>query len=395
MSKAFQLAWQYVCHHKVKSAVLIFSIVLTILLPVTIKILLWQFNQKVLARADETPAVVGPVGSDLDLALNATYFRHNPQAKPIPFSEVETIQASELAKAIPIHSRFTAQQFKVVGTSLDYFRYRQLQVSIGGQFATLGDCVLGAQVAKSLNLTVGDQLLSDREDVIGFGGVTPLKMNVAGILGESRSPDDWAVFVDLKTAWVIEGLGHGHEDLSNESEDSVKILKQTDKEIIASAGVVSFLEITDANIGSFHFHGDTSEFPVTAIIVDSPDVKSETILQGRFQAGSAEAQFTRPGKVMRELMQMVFRINQFFDANAMMIALSTAMLLALVVMLSLKLRSREMETMFRIGCSRGTIALLQIGELMIIFAFAALITAGLVWLVWINSASVVESLLVG
>ena len=75
MSGPLGLAWRYVRHHKVKSLILIASVVLTVLLPVTIRILLWQFNQKVASRADATQAVVGATGSDLDLALNATYFR--------------------------------------------------------------------------------------------------------------------------------------------------------------------------------------------------------------------------------------------------------------------------------------------------------------------------------
>ena len=395
MRGALLLAWKYVWHHKLKTIVLVASIVLTVLLPVTIKILLWQFNQKILSRADETPAVVGPLGSDLDLALNATYFRDNRQANPTTYGEVQSIQESGLANPIPIHARFTAQQQKVVGTSLDYFSFRQLSVANGGLFATLGDCVLGAGVARKLGLNVGDKILSDRESVIGFGGVTPLKMSVVGILQEQRTPDDLAIFVDLKTTWVIAGLGHGHEDLSNEDDGSVKVLKKTEKEIIASPGVISFLEITEKNIDSFHFHGDVSEFPVTSIIIVPTDVRSETILQGRYQGGDQTAQFARPAVVMRELMELAFRINQFFDANAVMIALSTAMLLALVVTLSLRLRAREMQTMFRVGCSRGTIFLLQVFELAIILSIAMWILAALIWVVWINSGSIVESLLVG
>ena len=105
-------------------------------------------------------------------------------------------------------------------------------------------------------------------------------------------------------------------------------------------------------------------------------------------------QFVRPGRVMRELMDMVFRVNRFFDANALLIALSTGLLLVLVVMLSMRLRAREMETMFRIGCSRGTIATLQIAELTIIFLVAATIITGVVCAVWLNSGDIVESLLV-
>lgn len=395
MTGTLLLAWKYIRYHKLKTLVLIASIVLTLLLPITIKIMLWQFNQKILARADQTPGVVGPLGSDLDLALNATYFRDNRQVAPITYDQVQTIVESGLALPIPIHARFTAQSYKVVGTSLDYFDFRDLSIANGEMFTTLGDCVLGAEVAKSLGADVGDQILSDRETVIGFGGVTPLKMNIAGVLRPARSPDDWAIFVDLKTAWVIAGLGHGHEDLSNESDDSVKVLKKTDKEIIASPGVISFLEITESNIDSFHFHGDVSEFPVTSIIAVPTDLKSGTILEGRYRGESPSAQFARPKVVMRELMSVVFRINHFFDANAALIAISTALLLGLVVMLSLRLRSREMEAMFRLGCSRGTIAMLQISELAMIFLAASVILAGLVWGVWLVSGSVVESLLVG
>ena len=52
MSGPLGLAWRYVRHHKVKSLILIASVVLTVLLPITIRILLWQFNQKVASRAD-------------------------------------------------------------------------------------------------------------------------------------------------------------------------------------------------------------------------------------------------------------------------------------------------------------------------------------------------------
>ena len=49
-----------------------------------------------------------------------------------------------------------------------------------------------------------------------LAGDYPLKMKVVGILAASNSADDGAVFVDLKTQWVIEGFGHGHQDLESE-----------------------------------------------------------------------------------------------------------------------------------------------------------------------------------
>ena len=397
MSGPLSLAWRYVWHHKVKSLILIASVVLTVLLPVTIRILLWQFNQKIASRADATQAVVGATGSDLDLALNATYFRINPDMKPIRYDEAKYIQETGLAAAIPIHARFTAKQFHVVGTSLDYFKFRGLEIETGFAFGTLGDCVLGHDVAQQLGIAPGQQLESDRRNALAFAGETPLRMTVAGVLKPNGSPDDRAVFVDVKTTWVIEGLGHGHEDLTDATEDSVQVLKKTDKQIIASAGVTEFIEITDNNIGSFHFHGNVDDFPLTSIIVVADSEENETILQGRYQTDPNRngRQLARPPVVIRDLMSMVLRVNRFFEANSLLVGLATAMLLTLVVVLSLRLRAREMETMFRIGCSRGTIVWLQVWELVIILAAATTLLAGLVFVVWSVSGEIVQALLVG
>ena len=256
----------------------------------------------------------------------------------------------------------------------------------------LGECVLGADTAVSLQLRVGDQLLSDRENVLDIAGLYPLKLRVVGILDPSQSADDHAVFVDLKTVWVIAGLGHGHQDLANET-DSGKVLARTENQIIASAAVLPFTEVTPENLDSFHFHGEVAQFPLTAIIAIPKDLKSQTLLEGQYDVGDGAMQFVRPSETVRELMEMVFQIKLFFDANTILIAISTLVLLVLVVMLSLRLRQREMQTMFKIGCSRGTIAMLQCWELAIVFVFAMILVAVATWGIWSISGDLVESLL--
>ena len=52
----------------------------------------------------------------------------------------------------------------------------------------------------------------------------------------------------------------------------------------ANASVVQYNEITAENIDSFHFHGDRSDYPVTAVIAIPPDRKSSSLLQGRYQS---------------------------------------------------------------------------------------------------------------
>lgn len=386
-----RLAIQYIQYNQLKSLILVGCIFLTALLPFAIKRLLTEFNDRILARAEATPVVIGAKGSPLDLTLHALYFKASPPGT-IAMGEVSRIFDSGLAKPIPIHARFTARRFPVVGTDIEYFKFRNLQIASGSLFAILGECVIGSQVAQSLGLKVGDSLLSDRENVLDIAGLYPLKMKIAGILAPTMSADDQAVFVDLNTVWVIAGLGHGHEDLAKTT-DELKVLGRTESNIVASPAVLPYTEVTEENLDSFHFHGEPETFPLTAIIAVPNDIKSKTLLEGQYLVGDQPYQLVLPTTRVQELMNMVFRIKLFFDANTLLVGISTLMLLSLVVMLSIKLRQREMQTMMRIGCSKGTIMMLQVWELAIIFVAAGILVMIAVWGLEQVAGSIVESLL--
>ena len=126
------------------------------------------------------------------------------------------------------------------------------------------------------------------------------------------------------------------------------------------------------------------------MIADTPDTKSATILEGRYRNDDGEAQLVRPPNEIRELMALVFQVKRFFDANAILVAIATMALLSLVVMLGLKLRAREMETMFRLGCSKGTMMWIQIAELGIVFLVAICLVAIASSTIWFYADEVVQ-----
>lgn len=375
-------------YHRGRSLILMSCIFLTLVLPVCLGILLRTFSQQIVARAEATPVVVGARGSQLDLALHSIYFSRAPDTA-ISFSEVEKVRESGLANSIPLHVKFKAQGFPVVGTSLSYFSFRDLKIERGESLAVIGDCIVGSAVASKLNVGPGDQVLTDRGSVLDLAGEYPLKLNIVGTLERAGTPDDSAIFVDLKTTWVIEGLGHGHQDLE-QPDDEGMVIGQDGNNIVASAAVLPYTEINESNMASFHFHGDQSNFPITALLVDAPDQKNETILEGRYRGNEDGAQLVRPPGEIRELMALVFQVKRFFDANAILVALATLALLGLVVMLSLKLRAREMETMFRLGCSRGTMMWIQIAELALVFLAAICLVAIVSSVVWFYADEVVQ-----
>ena len=154
----------------------------------------------------------------------------------------------------------------------------------------MGECILGAAAAGALGLGPGDALLTSPSTLFDLAGVYPLKLHVVGVLEPSYGPDDEAVFVDVRTAWVAEGLGHGHQDLGSAGPDVV--LKRKEGTVTANAKLVQYNEITESNVDSFHFHGDPSSYPVSAAIVVPHDEKSGVLLRGRFV--DAETTAARP-----------------------------------------------------------------------------------------------------
>ncbi len=393
MSGWARLVQAYVRFHWGKTLVLVLCLWLAAFLPIAVAILLRQFSRQIVARADATPAVVGHAGSGLDLALHATHFGRAVD-RTVSVAEADAIRASGLAEPLPLFCRFTARGRPLVGTSVDYFGFRALQLSAGRNFVRIGECVLGSRVADELGLAPGDMLLSDRENVIDIAGLYPLRMKVCGVLARNGSPDDSAVFTDLKTAWIIQGLGHGHQDLQTETDPGL-VLGSEAGNVVASAAVLPFTEITPENIGSFHFHGDRETFPLTAIIANSPDEKSATILAGRYPAQDGTIQLVMPRQATDELLGMVFQTERFFLANAVLIAISTGLLMGLVALLSRRLRQDELDTMFRIGCSRGIVAWLLAGEFLVVFLLAAILLLLSTGLVQRFASDVVQRLVVG
>ena len=372
MTDSLYLAWRYIAYHKINTTILVVAITLILYLPVALKTVVKSCEQQLMARAVSTPLILGAKGSSLDLAIATLYFE--PKAvEAMSMSEVDRVEETGLALAIPVYTRFQARNYTIVGTTLDYFEFRGLPIAQGRQITYLGECVLGATVAQTLELGPGDDLISSPEAIFDLAGTYPLKMRVAGILERSHTPDDLAVFVDIKTAWIIQGLGHGHQDLTKVNNLDVLLKRERDK-VTANAKLVQYNEITEDNIDSFHFHGTPSDFPVTAVIVVPPNQKAQDLLRGRYQTSEEPSQIIRPIDVIRGLTATIFKVEGVLNSAFVLVGVATVLLVLLIVMLSLRLRHREVQTMIKLGCSRMKIAGMLSCELVIIVLISVSLT---------------------
>jgi putative ABC transport system permease protein len=194
------------------------------------------------------------------------------------------------------------------------------------------------------------------------------------------------VFVDVKTAWVAEGLGHGHQDLATASGDV--ILKREKGTATANAKLMQYNEITEENADSFHFHGDPASHPLSAILIVPNDEKSSVLLRGRLVNDTAR-QLLRPAQVVEGLNAQIFRFERVLQIIVWTVGLATALMFILVMVLSWRLRADELRTMTRLGCSRhkamqimGAEVLMMVGGSMALAAFFGFVLAyyGETWL---------------
>lgn len=359
------LAFAYLRHHAARSAILIFALALIAFVPLATRLVLQAAESQLTARAAATPLMIGARGSALDLMMNGLYFTAD-RPERITIAAADRVWDSDLAIAIPLHVRFTARQAPVVGTTLDYFDFRKLEIAEGRPLALLGEAVLGARAAARLGLAPGETLITDPENLFDIAGTYPLELQIAGVLAPTGSADDDAVFVDLPTAWVIEGLGHGHEDVVQAGSEGA---------VVANAAIRQFTRITPENVDSFHFHGAPESFPISSVIALPHDARHAAVLRGRYLHPAEETRVVLPEQVVSGLLTTIFRVGQVLDAVFVIVGIAAAIAIALAFYLSLKLRSSEMETAFRLGAYPSMIARLLGTEALLIILAAILLAA--------------------
>lgn len=379
---ALRLALAYLWFQRIRTLLLVICVFLVVLLPTTVQILIQEYEAELRRRAAETPLVVGAKGSRFDLLLSSLYFRGDPR-ELTDMAEVGRLRASENVDAIPLHFphrvRFSdasgREERVVVGTEFDYFDFRRLRIADGEFHARWGQAIVGANVARRWGIRPGDAVTTKVGSTFDLASTYPLRMTVTGILAPSGTADDEVIFVDIWTSWIISGIGHGHQDVTAELDPSL-VLEKSERSITTSTSIFEYNEITDENIDRFHFHSEPDQLPVSAAIVLPRDFDSGVKAKVHVDLASDSVQIIEPRETLDEFMEIVFRVKRFFDLNFGLVLAATIVFFAVVILLSIKVRERELRTLARIGCRRGKIVQILGLEYLLIVG-GGLLSAGL------------------
>lgn len=354
MGNALRFSLASLTYYWRRSLLLGFCIALAIYVPLTPLWLIARAEHALEDRAQSTPLILATKGSQTDLTLSALYF--DGQGYPMMTMEEVISIDGERATAIPLHMRFTSLGTTIVGTTDDYYQLRGLTLAEGTWGQRFGDCVIGASAAKTLKVSSGEFLTTDPKTIFNLTADYPLRIRVTGVLRATGTPDDDVVFVSMDTAWIMEGIGHGHFDKGSQQETSSGE-KSMDGTASATPGKEKlYLEINETNVGTFHFHGLRSSYPVTACVVLPKDTRAETLLLGQYASTSESlVMLVQPLGVIQGVLDSVLRVRNLVLAGLLLVTAACLLLVIFIFSLTFRLRHSEFDSLAKIGASRGLV----------------------------------------
>ncbi|WP_422355285.1 ABC transporter permease [Roseivirga pacifica] len=204
----FSLSWNYIKSKPLNTLLNVLLLSLGIAIILVLILLSSQLEEKLAKDKRGVDLVVGAKGSPLQLILANVYHIDFPTGN-INLAEAKSLTRNRLIEStIPLALGDNYQGFRIVGTNHDYINLYEGKIAAGELFKYNLDVTLGSNVAKRLDLKLGDHfhgahgmsvtdLEHDEKDYI-----------VAGILEPSGSVLDNLILTNIESVWAV----HEHEE---------------------------------------------------------------------------------------------------------------------------------------------------------------------------------------
>ncbi|WND04166.1 ABC transporter permease [Temperatibacter marinus] len=249
----FKLAWATIKHKPLSNLLTVFTLAIAVAL---ISILL-QFSghmdqrlQKDFARID---MVVGAKGSPMQIVLSSVMHVDIPTGN-IPLSEVKMIRSHRFVEsAVPIALGDSYAGYRLVGSSLDFFKLYDVDYAAGSHWNKSHQVVIGAETARVLDLQLGSKFESAHGVTDGGASHDHVDYEVVGILKPTGSIVDRLLLTSIESIWLAHGQnthassdheesqtqGHNddrdqhHHDENHSAEFDIWSVEAKDKEVTA------------------------------------------------------------------------------------------------------------------------------------------------------------------
>jgi putative ABC transport system permease protein len=272
--------------------------------------------------------IVGAKTGSLNLLLYSV-FRMGAPTDNISWEAYREIAADEdVAWAVPISLGDSHKGYRVLGTTpayFDHFSYgkkRKLEFADGQRFGDTFDVVLGSEVARTLNYTIGHKMVLAHGVVsTGFNLHKNNPFTVAGVLSPTGTPVDQTIHVKLQGLEAMHALGG--PGFGNSPTGSGQPMIPDEK--LTPESITSFMLGLKSKMVTFRMQREINGFagePLLAIL---------------------------PGVALSELWQMVGMFENVLRLISILVLLVAILCLSAVLLASVRERKQEIQLLRVLG----------------------------------------------
>lgn len=348
-------AWDSIKNRRKSVLLTFFSLVISISVLMSVEHIRVQAKESFNRTVSDVDLIVGAPSGQLNLLLYSV-FRMGSPTNNISWQSFTTLSELEQVKwAIPISLGDSHRGYRVLGTSTAYFEHfkygnqQALTFTSGHPFKATFEAVIGAEVAKRLNYTVGSKMvIAHGIGAVSFKNHDQAPFVVTGILAPTGTPVDKTVHVTLAGIEAIHLPPSQLQALLNQPDSGNELLSLTPSSI-------------------------------SAVMLGLESKMTVFTLQRSINTYQADRLMAiMPGVALAELWQLMSMVENILMIISILILASSLIGLAVMLLSSMRERRREIAVLRVIGARPSVIFSLIMTEALLLVGLS--IAAALVLL---------------
>jgi putative ABC transport system permease protein len=320
-----------------------------------------QVNDGIVELSGGYDLIIGPSGSESQLAYNTLFFTDNSLGT-IEHSYYDKLSYdTRINQAIPFAQGDGYKGYKIIGTKSIFIE--NIGAKINGEiFYEPFKAVIGCNVAKKCNLNVGDTIISSH----GLGALAEEHTNnpytVVGILDKTNTNYDNIIFVDIHSVWQAHSTNSLEEQILHDE------LNETEISYHITIGDITQKEVDEilANKETYeHNEEEHNHDGLTSILIKSKNPTNQAMLKQEY-SDIPGVQAITPTQVLRESLETVDLSKQIVFALCTIIFVMSIVLLFVITLLSAQDLKNDIKLMRLIGISSSKIYMIFIVQTSIV-----------------------------
>jgi len=206
-----KLAWKNIWFKPLNTVLSVILLTASVAIISLLILLQEQFEKQFSSNIDGVDVVLGAQGSPLQLILSSVYQVDAPTGN-ISYDDAKVWMKHPFVKsAIPLAFGDNYRGFKIVGTTPEYLEKFGGKVISGKIFDKNLEVVVGSEIAKKLNIKVGDKFFGSHGDALEGEVHEEFEYVVSGIASETGKVVDNLILSNIQSVWQMHE-NHEHSE---------------------------------------------------------------------------------------------------------------------------------------------------------------------------------------